>query len=50
MLGFVKSQKKRDVFISQNSHGFMIKKKKKQQQQQQKKKKKKKKRQRDFVI
>ena len=39
MLGFVKSQKKHDVVISQNSRGFMITKKKK-----------KKKRQRDFVI
>ena len=27
MLGFVISQKKRDVVISQNSRGFMIKKK-----------------------
>ena len=29
MLGFVKSQKKRDFVISQNSCGFMVKKKKK---------------------
>ena len=28
MLGFVISQKKRDIVISQNSRGFMIKKKK----------------------
>ena len=51
MLGFVKSQKKRDVVISQNSRGFMIKKKEKKQK---KKKNKNKppppKQNRDFVI
>ena len=38
MLGFVKSQKKRDV-ISQNSRGFMIKKKKRKNKTKPKKKK-----------
>ena len=33
MLGFVKSQKKRDLIISQNSRGFMIKTKKQKQKQ-----------------